>query len=56
MKIGTAALLGLMLIVLAPRAMQMLRESPKGSGAEWRAALWPIVLVVAFVLLLMKMV
>jgi len=56
MKFGTAALLGLMLIVLAPRALHMLRESPKGSGAEWRAALWPLALVVLFVLLLMKMV
>lgn len=52
MKISAALLLGLMLIVLWPRARHMLRESPKGSGEEWRSALFPLLLVVGFVVLL----
>jgi len=56
MKVGSALLLGLMLVVLAPRAIQMLRESPRGSAADWRAALVPIVIVVLFVIVLMKLV
>jgi zinc transporter ZupT len=56
MKIGSAALLVVMLIVLIPRAKQMLKESPKGSTSDWTSALIPIGLVVLFVLLLMQIV
>lgn len=52
MQIGSALLLGLMIIVLFPRAKHMLRESPKGSSADWRSALFPLLLVVGFVVLL----
>ena len=56
MKIGSAVLLVAMLVVLIPRARQMLKESPKGSPAQWVSFLIPIGLVVLFVLLLMKLV
>ena len=56
MKIGSALLLVLMLVVLFPRAKQMLTESPKGSSADWRAFLIPMALVVGFVVLLIMMV
>lgn len=56
MKIGSAALLVVFLIVLIPRARQMLKESPKGSTSDWTSALIPIGLVVLFVLLLMQIV
>jgi hypothetical protein len=56
MKIGTAALLVMMLIVLIPRAKQMLKESPKGSTSDWTSALIPIGAVILFVLLLMQLV
>ena len=56
MKIGTAALLVMMLIVLVPRAKQMLKESPKGSTSDWTSALIPIGAVILFVLLLMQLV
>ena len=56
MKIGSALLLVLMLVVLFPRAKQMLTESPKGSAADWRAVLIPIALVAGFVVLLIMMV
>jgi hypothetical protein len=56
MKIGSAILLVIMLIVIFPRARQMIAESPKGSGKEWLSALIPLALVAAFVVLLVMMV
>ena len=56
MKIGSALLLVVMLVILFPRAKQMLQESPKGSPAQWMSFLIPVVLVALFVLLLMQLV
>lgn len=56
MQIGSAALLVTMLVILFPRAMQMIKESPKGSAGEWMSALIPIGLVAAFVVLLVMLV
>ncbi len=56
MKLGSALVLGLMLVVLFPRAKQMLTQSPKGTGDDWRAFLIPIALVAGFVVLLIMMV
>ena len=52
MKIGSALLLGMMLIILWPRAKVMIKESPKGSAEEWKSAIIPLLLVAGFVLLL----
>ena len=56
MKIGSAVLLVAMLVILIPRARQMLKESPKGTTQQWISFLIPIGIVVLFVLLLMQMV
>ena len=56
LQLGSALVLGLMLVVLFPRAKQMLTQSPKGSGDDWRAFLIPIALVAGFVVLLIMMV
>jgi zinc transporter ZupT len=56
MKIGSAVLLVVMLVILIPRARQMIKESPKGTPAQWMSFLFPIGLVVLFVLLLMQLV
>ncbi len=56
MKIGSAVLLVAMLVVLIPRARQMMKESPNGTPAQWVSFLIPIAVVVLFVLLLMQMV
>jgi hypothetical protein len=55
-KVGTAILLVMMLLVLLPRARQMLRDSPKAEGGDWTAAVLPVLLVVGFVVLLMWLV
>jgi hypothetical protein len=56
MKIGSAVLLVAMLAILIPRAGQMLKESPKGTTAQWLSFVIPVAIVVLFVLLLMQMV
>ena len=56
MNIVSALLLVGMLIYLAPRARQMLKESRPAEPGDWRAFLLPLAAVVLFVLLLMKLV
>lgn len=56
MKIGTAMLLGFMLIMLLPRARSMLTNSPAAQPGDWRAFILPVVAVAGFVLLLMQLV
>jgi len=55
-KIGSAVLLGAMLIYLWPRARYLLKESPKAEKSDWQAFLLPIAMVVLFVILLISMV
>lgn len=52
MKIGSALLLGMMIVFLLPRAKTMLKESPKASSDDWKGILLPLALVVGFVILL----
>ncbi len=56
MKIGSAVLLVTMLVILIPRARQMMTQSPKGSMSQWVSFLIPVGVVVLFVLLLMQLV
>ena len=56
MQIGSAVLLGALLVFLIPRLPGILRATPKASGNQWLAAIIPIVLVGAFIFLLMKLV
>lgn len=56
MKIGSAVLLGLMLVFLLPRAKAMLDGSPKAQPGDWHAAIVPLIAVIAFVVLLMSIV
>jgi hypothetical protein len=52
LKIGSALLLGAMLVMAWPRARIMMQEGRKGSTTEWRSVLIPLLLVVGFVVLL----
>jgi hypothetical protein len=53
MKIGSALLLGLMLIVLFPRARHMLRHSPKAQPGDWAGFVFPLIIIAGFVITLM---
>lgn len=52
LKIGSALLLGMMLLMIWPRAKAMMKESPKGSAQDWKSALIPLLLVAGFIILL----
>jgi hypothetical protein len=56
MKVGTALLLGLMILFLLPQAKRMLTESPAPQAGDWRAFVLPCLAVAGFVLLLMWLV
>ncbi len=56
LKIGSAVLLGAMLVVLWPRAKYMLENTPKGSSEDWRTFIILIAAIGLFVWLLVKMV
>jgi len=56
MNILTALLLVAMMVLLFPRARQMLTDSPPAQPGDWRNFLLPLVAVALFVVLLMKLV
>jgi len=56
MKIGSAILLGAMIVYLWPRAKQMMKESRKAEAGEWQSVLLPILAVAGFVVLLVMLV
>lgn len=56
MKIGSALLLGAMLVFLLPRAKHMLQNSPKAGEGDWKAVLIPLLLLVLFILFLITIV
>ncbi len=56
MQIGSAILLGAMIVFLWPRAKQMLKETRKAEAGEWQSAILPILAVMGFVALLVMMV
>ena len=54
MKIAAALPLILMLLVLAPRARDIVAASRPAEPGEWRGFLFPLALVLGLVLLLMQ--
>ncbi len=56
MKIASAGFIVLMLVYLWPRAKYMLNNSPKPKGNDVMAAVIPLLLVLAFIFLLIKLV
>ena len=56
LTIASALLVGFMLVMLLPRARQMIKESRKGTPAEWMGVIIPLGGVVLFVIFLMALV
>ena len=54
--IGSALLLGAMLVYIFPRMRHAVKNSPKGSMQDWMGYILPILAVIAFVILLIMMV
>ena len=55
-KLIWAAALIMMAVVLFPAARHWLKHGPRGTASDWRAAVIPLLGVVAFVALLIVMV
>lgn len=55
MKIASAVALGLMLLFLAPRAKEIVANTPKGSASDWQAAILPLLIVIGLVAFLMSL-
>ena len=51
-----AAAIIMMIVVAFPAAKHWLQHGPRGDASDWKAAIIPLVLVVAFVFLLITMV
>ena len=56
MKIGWALLIIAMIVVLFPRAKEMMTNRPKAQPGDWNSAILPILGVVGFIILLIMMV
>ncbi|MCC6709554.1 MAG: hypothetical protein IT492_18520 [Gammaproteobacteria bacterium] len=55
-NIISALLLVALIVLLLPRARQMVNESPAAQPGDWQGFILPLIAVALFVLLLMKMV
>ena len=51
MKIGSAILLGAMLILIFPQVKNMVENSPKAERGDWGSFVIPLVVVAGFVAL-----
>lgn len=55
-QIGSALMLGAMLIFLFPRMRAAVKNSPKASAEQWQGAILPLAAVVGFVIILIMLV
>lgn len=56
MKIVAAMAVIMFIVFLFPRARDMMENSPKGTYSDWMSFVIPIVVIVIFVMLLIKLV
>ena len=56
MKIGSALLIGGMILYMFPNAKRMIKNSPEAKKGDWANFIIPMLFVAAFVLLLMLLV
>lgn len=56
MKIFSALALVMFIVILFPRARDMMKNSPKGSSSDWMSFVIPIIAIVLFIVLLIQLV
>ncbi len=56
MKIGSALLLVMFIVMIFPQARRMLKESPAGNYADWMSVVIPLLLVAGLIILLVALV
>lgn len=55
MKIASAVTLGLIAVLIFPRAQAMMKNSPKAEAGDWQAVLLPLLAIAGFIVLLVMM-
>ena len=56
MQIASALALGMFLIILFPKALEMMKNSPKATSSDWKAFIVPMIGIALFIMLLIKLV
>ena len=56
MQIVSALALGLFVVLLFPTAINMMKNSPKGSAADWQSVIVPMVIIILFIMFLIQLV
>ncbi|MXS81120.1 hypothetical protein [Nitrosomonas eutropha] len=56
MQIGSALALIMFLIILFPKALEMMKNSPKATSSDWKAVIVPLIIIILFIMLLIKLV
>lgn len=56
MQIVSALALVLFLIILFPTAINMMKNSPKGTAADWQSVIVPMVIIILFIMFLIQLV
>lgn len=56
MEIISALALGMFIVAMLPAARNMVKNSPKGSSADWVGFVVPVVMIMLFVMLLIELV
>ncbi len=56
MQIVSALALVAFIIILLPSTRQMIKNSPKGTSSDWMSFAIPIIAVILFIMLLIKLV
>lgn len=56
MKIFSALALIMFIVILFPRARDMMKNSPKGTSSDWMSFAIPVVMIVLFIMLLIQLV
>ncbi|WP_304054940.1 hypothetical protein [Nitrosomonas communis] len=56
MQIASALALIMFLIILFPAALEMMKNSPKATSSDWKAVIVPLIIIILFIMLLIRLV
>ena len=56
MQIISALALVMFIVILFPVAINRMRNTPKGNSSDWMGFIVPLIIIVLFIMLLIKMV
>lgn len=56
MQIASALALVMFLIILFPTALHMMKNSPKATSSDWKAVIVPLIIIILFIMLLIRLV